>query len=60
MDISGKTLLVTGGGSGLGEATVREIVQAGGRAVIADVNAKTSEALAAELERAVRAVRRDG
>ena len=49
MDISGKTLLVTGGGSGLGEATVREIVQAGGRAVIADVNAETSEALAAEL-----------
>jgi len=49
MDVSGKTLLVTGGGSGLGEATVREIVQAGGRAVIADVNAETSEALAAEL-----------
>jgi NAD(P)-dependent dehydrogenase (short-subunit alcohol dehydrogenase family) len=54
MDINNNTFLVTGGGSGLGEATVRMLVENGGRAVIADINRETGDPLAAELgERAV-------
>jgi len=49
MDISGKTFIVTGGGSGLGEATVRILTDAGGKAVIADVNEEKGEALANEI-----------
>ncbi len=37
MDIRGSTTVVTGGGSGLGEATAREIVARGGRALILDL-----------------------
>ncbi|MEM6796683.1 MAG: SDR family NAD(P)-dependent oxidoreductase, partial [Acidobacteriota bacterium] len=49
MDIKNCVALVTGGASGLGEATVRQLVSAGARAVIADVNAERGEALAEEL-----------
>lgn len=49
MNISGKTFLVTGGGSGLGEATVRTLAQAGGNVIIADINTEKGEALAGEL-----------
>jgi NAD(P)-dependent dehydrogenase (short-subunit alcohol dehydrogenase family) len=49
MDISGKTALVTGGASGLGAATVRTIVAAGGRAMILDWNEQLGNALASEL-----------
>ena len=38
MRLNGRTILVTGGASGLGGATVETIVAAGGRAVIVDVN----------------------
>ena len=38
MDIRNSTFIVTGGGSGLGAATVEMIVASGGNAVIADVN----------------------
>lgn len=41
--------MVTGGASGLGEATVRQWVSKGGRAVIVDLNAERGEKLAAEL-----------
>ena len=37
MRIDGKTFLVTGGKSGLGAATVRELESAGGRCVVADL-----------------------
>src|SRR5437588_5077579 len=47
MRIEGKTALITGGGSGLGAASARMIVAAGGRAVIADL--KDSAALSGEL-----------
>ena len=49
MKIEGAAVLVTGGASGLGEATVRALVAAGGKAVIVDMNAEKGEALAAEL-----------
>lgn len=41
--------IVTGGASGLGEATVRKIVEEGGRAVIFDVNDERGHTLAEEL-----------
>jgi NAD(P)-dependent dehydrogenase (short-subunit alcohol dehydrogenase family) len=37
MEIAGRTFLVTGGKSGLGEATARELEGAGGRVVVADL-----------------------
>jgi NAD(P)-dependent dehydrogenase (short-subunit alcohol dehydrogenase family) len=41
--------LVTGGASGIGEATVRELVRAGAFVWIADINISAGEALAASL-----------
>lgn len=49
MDLKNKGVLVTGGASGLGAACVRLLTQAGARAVIADLNSETGEALAQEL-----------
>ncbi len=49
MRIEGSVALVTGGASGLGEATVRRLCAAGAQAVIVDRDAKKGEALAAEL-----------
>ena len=49
MKIAGSVALVTGGASGLGEATVRKLVSEGGRAVIVDLNADRGKKLAAEL-----------
>jgi NAD(P)-dependent dehydrogenase (short-subunit alcohol dehydrogenase family) len=48
MQISGKVFLVTGGASGLGEATARMFVARGAKVVLADVDPK-GEVLAAEL-----------
>lgn len=50
MDLSGRVAVVTGGASGLGEATVREIVTAGGKAVIFDLNEEKGNKLVGELE----------
>ena len=49
MDIAGHTAIVTGGGSGLGEATVRAIVAAGGNAVILDLAKSQGAQIAEEL-----------
>jgi NAD(P)-dependent dehydrogenase (short-subunit alcohol dehydrogenase family) len=49
MDIEGCGALVSGGASGLGEATVRHLHGHGAQVVIADVNAEKGEALAQEL-----------
>ncbi len=49
MLIEGKSALVAGGASGLGEATARRLHEAGAAVVIADLNAEKGEALAAEL-----------
>lgn len=49
MDLSGRVAVVTGGASGLGEATVREIVTAGGKAVILDLNEEKGNKLVKKL-----------
>lgn len=49
MEIKGCSALVTGGASGLGEATVRRLVAAGAKAVIVDRNPDKGELLAKEL-----------
>ncbi|MCP5426336.1 MAG: 3-hydroxyacyl-CoA dehydrogenase [Gammaproteobacteria bacterium] len=59
MKIEGNAFVVTGGASGLGEATVRTLVQAGGQVVIADVNRDAGEALTGELGKATRFVATD-
>ena len=49
MELKGSVFVVSGGGSGLGAATARMVVEAGGRVVLADVNVEAGEVLAAEL-----------
>ncbi len=49
MQLSNHTFLVTGGASGLGEATVRYLVSQGANAIIADLNEEAGNALASEL-----------
>jgi len=49
MQISGTTFIVTGGASGLGEATARMFSSHGAHVVIADLNAERGEALASEI-----------
>lgn len=49
MDIKGNTALVTGGASGLGLATVRRIIKAGGNTVIIDVDEQRGNEVASEL-----------
>jgi NAD(P)-dependent dehydrogenase (short-subunit alcohol dehydrogenase family) len=49
MNIDKHVFLVTGGASGLGAATARMLLAAGGRVAIADMNREAGEALAAEL-----------
>ncbi len=46
MQIQDRVFLVTGAGSGLGAAVARMVVDAGGKAVLLDVNAETGEAAA--------------
>jgi NAD(P)-dependent dehydrogenase (short-subunit alcohol dehydrogenase family) len=59
MKISGNAFIVTGGASGLGAATARQLVGAGGRVLIADLNDKAGPALAGELGGAARYERVD-
>ncbi|MBX5132788.1 3-hydroxyacyl-CoA dehydrogenase [Rhizobium lentis] len=48
MLIRGASFIVTGGGSGLGAATARMLVEAGGRVMIADLNVEAREGMARE------------
>ena len=59
MRLEGRTVLVTGGASGLGGATTDMVVASGGRAVIIDINEQTGQAKAAQHGGAVRFVRTD-
>ena len=49
MDIQGQAALVTGGASGLGEATARELSRLGAKVAVLDVNAGLAEKVAAEI-----------
>ncbi|MCL4746452.1 MAG: 3-hydroxyacyl-CoA dehydrogenase [Burkholderiaceae bacterium] len=49
MQIKGNVVLVTGGASGLGGATSKAVVEAGGKVLIADVNTALGESFAKEL-----------
>jgi len=49
----GKTLLVTGGASGMGEATARMFTDRGGRVAVLDLRAAAAERVAADLPDAV-------
>ncbi len=49
MDIQGKVFIVTGGASGLGEGTARMLAAAGGKVVIADMQADKGEQIAQEI-----------
>ena len=49
MNIDGKVFIVTGGASGLGEGTARMLAEAGGKVVVADLQAEQGEAIAKEL-----------
>jgi NAD(P)-dependent dehydrogenase (short-subunit alcohol dehydrogenase family) len=46
MDLNGISAIVTGGGSGLGEATVRSLTERGARCVVLDMQAEKGEAVA--------------
>jgi len=59
MELEGSTFIVTGGASGLGAATVRMVVEAGGNVVIADLKETEGRALATELGPATSFVRTD-
>jgi len=49
MDLTGTAAIISGGASGLGEATARALAAAGSTVVIADLNADRGEAVAAEI-----------
>ena len=49
MKIEGVAALVTGGGSGLGEATARALAEAGARVALLDFNHEAAAAVAAEI-----------
>jgi NAD(P)-dependent dehydrogenase (short-subunit alcohol dehydrogenase family) len=59
VNLAGNVAIVTGGAGGLGEATVRRIVEGGGSVVIADLADDRGEKLAADLGSAARYVRTD-
>jgi len=59
MRFDGRTIIVTGGASGLGLATVEMVLAAGGRAVILDVNEQAGASAAARLGNSARFITAD-
>jgi NAD(P)-dependent dehydrogenase (short-subunit alcohol dehydrogenase family) len=49
MDVNGAAAIVTGGASGLGEATARDLAAQGAKVVVADLNEDKGKAIADEL-----------
>jgi NAD(P)-dependent dehydrogenase (short-subunit alcohol dehydrogenase family) len=49
MNIQGQSALVTGGGSGLGEAVARELARLGAKVAVLDVNAAGAQRVAADI-----------
>jgi len=49
MNIQGQSAIVTGGGSGLGEAVARELARQGAKVAVLDVNAAGAQRVAAEV-----------
>lgn len=52
MSFTGKVGIVTGGGSGLGEAGAKKLALDGARLIVADRNAEDAERVAAEIRSA--------
>jgi len=50
MDLKGSIAIITGGASGLGEATARAIAQAGGRVALLDLDQERGQKLASDLK----------
>ena len=50
MNIQGQAALVTGGGSGLGEATARELARLGARVAVLDINLANAQKVAGEID----------
>jgi NAD(P)-dependent dehydrogenase (short-subunit alcohol dehydrogenase family) len=50
MNIQGQAALVTGGASGLGEATARELARLGAKVAVLDVNLALAEKVAADID----------
>jgi NAD(P)-dependent dehydrogenase (short-subunit alcohol dehydrogenase family) len=50
MNIQGQAALVTGGASGLGEATARELARLGAKVAVLDVNLAQAEKVASEID----------
>lgn len=59
MNIEGAVAVVTGGASGLGRATVDQIIKAGGKVVIADLPSSDGETVAREIGAAAQFVAAD-
>ena len=59
MQIAGRTFLVTGAGFGLGAASARMLVAAGGNTVLADVNAPPGRSPGGQLGPPARFLRTD-
>ena len=49
MKIQGQAALVTGGGSGLGEATARELARLGAKVAVLDLNLDNAKKVAADI-----------
>ena len=49
MNLEGSSSIITGGASGIGEASARQLAAAGSRVVIADLNEEKGQAVASEL-----------
>ena len=49
MELKGKTVMVTGGASGLGEACVRRLISEGASAAVVDLDGEKGRRLADEL-----------